>query len=130
MTVHAGRPRALVVDDDAAVLEFLAAAFARLGWDVVLVEDGARAFDAAREHAPDLVMLDLMMPGLDGYSVLTRLRQDRALRDTPIVLVSAEPASVHDSIGRDLGATAYLEKPLAVADLRRLLESLSVRSRE
>ena len=128
MSAGSGRARVLIVDDDVSVLKFLSAAFQRLGWEVRALADGAAAFDAAREQPPDLVLLDLLMPGLDGYSVLARMRQDEALRAVPVVLPSGEPASVHDAIGRELGATAYLEKPLGLADLRRFLDRLSVRS--
>lgn len=122
------KPRALIVDDDVTVLRFLSIAFSRMGWEVTALTDGADAFDAARADKPDLVILDLMMPGLDGYAVLAHLRQNESLRDVPVVLLSGEPAGVHDSIGMELGATAYLQKPLGLADLRRFLDRLALRS--
>lgn len=128
MSAGSSKPRALIVDDDVTVLRFLSIAFARMGWETTTLTDGAGAADAARAEVPDLVILDLMMPGLDGYAVLAHLRQDPAMRDVPVVLLSGEPADVHDVIGQELGATAYLQKPLGVADLKRFLDRLALRS--
>jgi DNA-binding response OmpR family regulator len=128
MTDGPSRPRVLIVDDDAAVLRFLTMAAERLGWEATGLSDGAKAFDTARTLKPDLVLLDLMMPGHDGYSILAHLRQDESLRDMPVCLLSGEPAAVHDAIGRELGATAYLEKPVGIKELRAFLDRISVKS--
>jgi DNA-binding response OmpR family regulator len=128
MSAGPAKPRALLVDDDPGVLRFLSIAFGRMGWEVQCLTDGQGAYEAARANLPDLVILDLMMPGLDGYAVLAHLRQDDALRDVPVVLLSGEPAGVHDAIGQELGATAYLQKPLGLAALRSFLDRLGSRS--
>lgn len=120
----AKRYRALIVDDNPAILSLLEETFSAMGWAVATVDRGDVVVDRAREVAPDLVLLDLMMPGLDGFSALARLRREPALGETPVILMSGEPASVHGSIGSELGATAYLEKPFDLGDLRVLVDGL------
>ncbi len=106
-----GAPLILVVDDDPANRDVLSRRLARLGYETAEAADGVEALDRMAAGDIDLVLLDLMMPVMDGYGVLTRRRDDPALRDIPVLMISAsdEPENVVRCI--ELGAEDYLPKP-------------------
>jgi DNA-binding NarL/FixJ family response regulator len=118
-------PRILAVDDDPQSLEVARARLASLGYDVITAPDGEHALTAVREHAPDLILLDVMMPGLDGLEVCRRLRSDPSLSFMPIIIVTARADSADTVAGLDAGADEYLTKPLdhdaLVARVRSIL---------
>ncbi|MDX1659506.1 MAG: response regulator transcription factor [Nitriliruptorales bacterium] len=112
----------LVVDDDRAVRESLDRALRLHGYDVSLAEHGLDALQAVEEGAPDAIVLDVMMPGLDGFAVTRRLRQDGD--DTPILMLTARDA-VEDRVeGLEVGADDYLVKPFALEELVARLRAL------
>jgi serine phosphatase RsbU (regulator of sigma subunit) len=117
------RARLLVVDDVEANRDLLARRLRRLGHEVASVADGAAALAHVAREDTDLVLLDVMMPGLSGYDVLARLKADPALRHVPVVMVSAldELASVVRCL--ELGAEDYLPKPFEPAILRARVEA-------
>jgi DNA-binding response OmpR family regulator len=112
----AGSPaRILVVEDERALRETLAYNLRRAGFDVRLVEDGAGALAAARARPPDLILLDVLLPGgIDGFEVCRLLRHD--LR-CPIVLVSALAEEVDRVVGLEVGADDYVVKPFSIVEL-------------
>ena len=107
-------PVIVVVDDDRASLDLMTAYLDGLGVRVVLGRDGNEGIELVREHAPAAVILDIRLPGMDGWSVLTALRADEATRDIPVVIVS-----ILDERSRGLahGAADYLVKPVGRDDL-------------
>jgi CheY-like chemotaxis protein len=107
----ASRPKILVVDDEPFNVDFLQQELDDLGYDTVVAFDGAQALDQVRAEAPDLVLLDIMMPVMDGFAVLERLKAEPATRDIPVVIISA--VSDLQSIVRGIrhGADDYLPKP-------------------
>ncbi|MGH7162719.1 MAG: response regulator [Planctomycetota bacterium] len=117
MTGPTPLPLALLADDDGQVRRAVSAVLRRAGWRTQEVASGDGVLPAARACRPDLVILDLMMPGADGYTVLAQIKQDPRLRRVPILLMSGEPAEVHRAIGMDLGATEFVEKPFDPARL-------------
>ena len=110
-------PRILVVDDDAAVRDVLRTTLARGGYDVLAAASGMEGLVRAQEERPDLVLLDVMMPGMDGWEVLKLLKLDPATRDIPVVIVSvrAEPRDRIRALQE--GAVDYVAKPFAVEEL-------------
>lgn len=117
------RPRVLVVDDEAGVRRALQRGLTAEGMDVVTAADGPAALRAALTGSFDVVLLDIMLPGLSGYRVLQRIRAEGVR--TPVLLVSAKDGEVDQADGLDLGADGYLVKPFSfvvlVAQVRALL---------
>ena len=106
--------RVLVVDDDPGVLSGLRRAFVLEGYDVEVAEDGETAIAKASSQAPDLVVLDVMLPGLDGLTVCQRLRTRSAM---PILMLTAKDTVPDRVEGLDRGADDYLVKPFAIDEL-------------
>src|SRR5437879_8283624 len=109
MTVDASS-RILVVDDDPTVAEVVARYLEREGCQVEVVGDGVTAVERATADPPDLMVLDLMLPGLDGLEVCRRLR---ALAPVPVIMLTARGEETDRIIGLDLGADDYLTKPFS-----------------
>ncbi|MBX7197093.1 MAG: response regulator [Sandaracinaceae bacterium] len=121
------RPRLLLVDDGVDVLDMLAVLLREEGFEVATANDGLAALEACRARVPDLMLLDLNMPGLDGFQVLARLKADERLRDTSVVVISGSPSDSDVVRALELGATDYLTKPYAfpilLARVRAVLRS-------
>jgi DNA-binding response OmpR family regulator len=115
-------PRVLVVDDEPMVRDVLARYLAKDGFDVRLAEDGAQALDRFSEEPPDLVVLDLMLPVVDGLEVFRRMR---AGGHTPIIMLTAKGEETDRIVGLELGADDYVTKPFSprevVARVRAVL---------
>jgi two-component system cell cycle response regulator len=116
--------KVLIVDDNEAFLE-LNAAFLSLDGHAVLTSDDARkTLDLVRKEQPDIVLLDIVMPGMDGYQVCRQIKDDPAARDTLIVMMTALPASSR-AHSREAGADAYLAKPIPSHELREIIQRLA-----
>ncbi len=119
----------LVVDDEPDLVDLLAYNLEREGYAVLTARDGLRALDLAIAHAPDLVVLDVMMPGLDGLGVARRLREHATLRHVPILMLTALEGPDDQVRGLDVGADAYLSKgvpiPVLLSQVRALLRGAS-----
>jgi len=118
--------RILVIDDDKSITSFLRRALSYSGYSVDVKENGQLGLQSALESPPDLVVLDIMMPGLDGYEVCRRLR---AAGDVPILMLTARD-EIRDRVrGLDVGADDYLVKPFALEELQARIRAL-LRRRE
>jgi DNA-binding response OmpR family regulator len=117
------KPRVLVVDDELGVRRALQRGLGAEGMDVVTAADGPSALDIARTGAFDVILLDIMLPGLSGYRVLQALRAEGV--STPVLLVSAKDGEIDQADGLDLGADGYVVKPFSfvvlVAQVRAVL---------
>jgi signal transduction histidine kinase/DNA-binding response OmpR family regulator len=111
----------LVIDDDLAALDLSHRALSREGYHVRTASSGAEGLVMARQHRPDLVVLDVMMPGLDGWQVLHSLRGDPVLGSVPVLMLSM--LNEHD-LGLLLGASGYLVKPVESAELTAVVRDL------
>jgi len=105
-------PRILVADDNETNRDILATRLEANGYEVLHAADGEQALAVTREHRPDLILLDIMMPKLDGIEVCKRLKADATLPFTPIILVTAKAESRDVVQGLDAGADEYLTKPI------------------
>ena len=107
----------LLVDDNADMREYVAGLLSEHGIAVDAVADGLQALDAARAHAPDLILSDVMMPGMTGFELLDAVRADKGLRDTPVILLSARAGQEARVEGLAAGADDYLTKPFTAREL-------------
>lgn len=110
--------RVLIVDDDVQLLRGLTISLTHEGYDVTTVSSGARVLDAIAHVDPHVVLLDVMMPGVDGWEVLRRIRNNPSTMGLPVLMLTAkdsEDAKVH---GFELGADDYLTKPFSIRELR------------
>jgi len=122
------RKLVLVADDDPDILDLVTFRLDRAGYEVVQARDGQEALDAALERTPDLCVLDVMMPRLDGYEVTRRLRQESATRSVPIILLTARAQEADVQRGFESGATDYVKKPFSPQELRARVEALLARN--
>jgi two-component system response regulator MtrA len=108
------KPRVLVVDDDSALAEMLGIVLRTDGFDPAFVADGARALHAFRETKPDIVLLDLMLPGMSGIDVCRAIRAESG---TPIIMLTAKTDTVDVVLGLESGADDYVMKPFKPKEL-------------
>jgi DNA-binding response OmpR family regulator len=111
------KPRILVVDDEPEAVELLEFNLKQAGFDVLTAADGAEALRKARSVAPDLLVLDLMLPEIDGLEVCKMLRRDPTTQGLPIVMVTAKAAEIDRILGLELGADDYVTKPFSPREL-------------
>jgi DNA-binding response OmpR family regulator len=104
-------PMILVADDEEDVRELVTYRLTRSGYEVLEATNGEQAFELAVEHSPDLALLDVMMPRLDGYELTRKLRSEEALHSLPIILLTASAQETDVSRGFEAGADDYMKKP-------------------
>jgi DNA-binding response OmpR family regulator len=125
-----GRPLVLVADDDADILTLVSFRLERAGCEVIQARNGDEALELALARVPDLAVLDVMMPGLDGYAVTRELRARETTRALPIILLTARAQAEDVARGLEAGADDYVKKPFDARDLRErvqhMLDSKSV----
>ena len=114
------RPRVLVVDDDADLAEVLRQALSEEGYAVATVPHGAAALDILRQHEPEVILLDLRMPLMDGWSFVECYRAANGRPPAPVILISG--VSDLEVAARQLGADAYFRKPFDIELLVRAIE--------
>lgn len=112
-----GHERILLVEDDPDSLELMGQIVETAGYQVERVVTGFQALAKAADGRFDVVLLDVMLPGVDGFEVCHRLRRDPATADLPIILISAKGRDEDVETGNRVGANAYLMKPISRADL-------------
>jgi adenylate cyclase len=117
-------PRILIVDDNAMNVKVLQTRLAAEGYEIITAADGEEGLSCAREHTPDLILLDVMMPKLDGFEVCRRLRADAAFPFTPIIMVTAMADSKDVVAGLEAGGDEYLTKPVDHAALAARVRSM------
>jgi adenylate cyclase len=117
-------PRILIVDDNPTNVKVLQTRLAAEGYEIVTAADGEEGLAAARQHTPDLILLDVMMPKLDGFEVCRRLRADAAFPFTPIIMVTAMADSKDVVAGLEAGGDEYLTKPVDHAALAARVRSM------
>ena len=116
--------RILVADDNDASRELIREVLEMSGYDVVEAADGRDAVNRARESSPDLVLVDIQMPRLDGYGVLRELRADPRLSELRVVALTAFAMQGDSDRARDAGFNGYITKPVQIAALRQEIKKL------
>jgi len=113
--------RVLVVEDEPTIAEVLAYLLEDEGFTVAIAESGPEALEAVRAGTPDLVLLDLMLPGLNGLEVC---RSIRGMSSVPIIVITARAGEAEKVVGLEAGADDYLTKPFSIAELRARIHAL------
>ena len=112
----------LVVDDEIYIVHILDFSLGMEGYEVVTALDGEQGLEKARTQRPDLIVLDIMMPKLDGYETCKMLKADPETRSIPIILLSAKGRNIDQKIGFEVGADDYITKPFSP---RKLVERIN-----
>ena len=120
----ADAPQVLIIEDSEEVRSFVAEVLAPAGYRLLLAADGTAGLALARAEVPDLILSDVMMPGLSGYEVCAALKADAATSHIPVVLLTARSAADDRLLGLETGAQAYLPKPFRPRELRAQVQSL------
>ena len=118
------RPRVLIVDDDQDTRDLYAWCLLASGWIVEAVVDGQDALVAAEDFAPDVIVVDLRLPVIDGFGLTRRLKADANTRHIPIVAVSGMDPRQAESLSVEAGCEVFVAKPCVPEDLRALLERM------
>ncbi len=120
------KPKLLIIDDDQGLLRALELYFDQHGYRVVKAQEGSKGLRKLYESHPDLVCLDVMMPGIDGWEVLKRIRE---MTDLPVIMLTARGAETERVKGLKLGADDYVSKPFSMRELEARVEAVLRRSR-
>src|SRR5437763_6582582 len=134
---HAGRPPGrgtmqatiLVADDDESIRLILSTLFEEAGYHVLCAEDGRMAVELAVQHRPDVTILDVLMPGMDGFAACRAIKTDRRTADIPVLLLTALAQTTSKVQGLEYGANDYITKPFETVELlARLRNTLTHKS--
>ena len=121
------QPVILAADDDEDILQLVSFRLGRSGYRVLQAHDGEEAVALALEHEPDLAVLDVMMPKMDGFEVVRRLRAEEATKSIPIIMLTARAQDTDVQGGFEAGANDYLRKPFSPKELRTRVQALLAR---
>lgn len=120
----AEKPRILLVDDEMSIIQTVQTRLKHEGYDVLIAKDGQEALTIARAEQPALIILDLMLPKLNGYEVCTMLKQDTRYQKIPIMLFTARARDEDEKLGYECGADAYVRKPFKTTELLGQIRTL------
>ncbi|MCT4621346.1 MAG: response regulator transcription factor [Marinisporobacter sp.] len=112
-----GKKTVLVVDDEQHIIELIQFNLESHGYEVITSENGEDAIAVAEEKMPDVIILDLMLPGIDGFEACKRIRSNEKTRKIPIIMLTAKGEEMDKVLGLELGADDYLTKPFSVREL-------------
>lgn len=118
----------LVVDDEEHIQELIKFNLEKNGYKVILADNGIDAIKLAKENLPQLMLLDLMLPGMDGLDVCKEIRKDLSMPNMPIIMITAKGEEIDKIIGLELGADDYITKPFSVRELVARIKAILRRS--
>lgn len=121
-------PRILMVDDEKDIVDLVAYNLEKEGYETLKALDGEKALQLVRTKTPDLVVLDLMLPGIQGLEVCKRIRKDPETASIPIIMLTAKGAEVDKIVGLEVGADDYITKPFSVKELLARIKAVLRRS--
>ncbi len=120
----------LVVDDEEDILNLLSYNLEKAGFLVVTAEDGPEALELAVKEVPDLILLDIMLPNMEGTEVLKRLKADASTEGTPVIMLTAKGEEIDRIVGFELGADDYITKPFSPRELILRVRAIFKRTRD
>jgi chemosensory pili system protein ChpA (sensor histidine kinase/response regulator) len=118
------KPVVMVVDDSITVRKVTTRLLERNDYEVLTAKDGVDALAQLQEHRPDVMLLDVEMPRMDGFELATNVRNDAELKDIPIIMITSRTASKHRQRAMDIGVNEYMGKPYNESDLLANIENL------
>ncbi len=118
------KTRILAVDDDGTILRVIEALLIPHGYEVVLARNGQEAIEVMTSTKPDLVLMDIMMPKMDGYTALGAIKNDVATKEVPVVMVTAVGQELNKKLAEKLGAAGYITKPFQSPELLEVINRL------
>lgn len=118
------KKKILIIEDEPDMIAMLRTRLEAHNFDVLVANDGQEGFDMYMNHSPDLIILDIMLPKLNGYEVCRKIRRDRDDSSTPIMMLSAKNQDIDRIVGRVIGAETYLTKPFCAEELMNNIEKL------
>ena len=118
------KPRILIVDDEPLNVKLFAAILSSDSYEIIRAFNGEQALEKVNEECPDLILLDIMMPGIDGFEVTRQLKGRIETRDIPIILITAFDVADYKVIGYEAGADEFLNKPVKAPELKSRVKSL------
>lgn len=107
----------LIVEDDHDILQLLSYNLQTAGFDVATAQDGYEALESVKQHPPDLILLDLMIPGIDGFEVCKELKRNGTFKHIPVIMLTARGEEIDRIVGLELGADDYVVKPFSPREL-------------
>ena len=116
--------RILVIDDEKDILKLLQYNLEKEGYEILVAKTGEDGFTSAKNQLPDLIILDLMLPGMDGFEVCKLLRAERSTKNIPILMLTAKGSEIDQVVGLELGASDYIAKPFSVKVLLARLKNI------
>ncbi|GAA0788835.1 response regulator [Hathewaya limosa] len=116
--------RILIVDDEEHIQELIKFNLEKNGYKAFCVGNGLDAIKVAKEEIPDLILLDLMLPGMDGYDVCKQIRNDSSLSNIPIIMITAKGEEFDKILGLELGADDYITKPFSIRELMARVKAI------
>jgi len=114
----------LIADDKPEVVELVRVTLEGEDYQILSAFDGEEALEKIRKEKPDLILLDIVMPKIDGFEVLSKLKNDSQTKDTPVIILTAQGQKVDQEKGRRLGAQDYITKPFSPSALLNKIEEL------
>ncbi len=118
------KKKILIVDDDPDVRLLIATRLESMGYDTIGAEDGQTGLDLARKDPPDLILLDLMLPKLNGYKVCRMLKFDKSYEHVPIVIISSKGSEEDKKLADEVGADGYITKPFEKTEIAATIQKL------
>lgn len=114
----------VIADDEHKIIMTLEYAFRKNGYEVFIARDGSEVLDILKEEIPDIILLDIMMPNVDGYTTLAEIKKNEKLKNVKVIFLSAKSGEANIKKGLDLGADAYITKPYSIKKLMEKVDEL------
>ncbi len=119
------KKKILVVDDDPYILMSLEFLMKKNGFDVMVARNGTEALDIVEKQLPNLILLDIMMPDVDGYEICRYIKSSKKLKEAKVVFMSAKTKEADIKKGYDLGASLYITKPFSTREMMKQIKELA-----
>ncbi|RKX42037.1 MAG: DNA-binding response regulator, partial [Thermotogae bacterium] len=123
------KKRILVVDDDPSIIELVSYNLAKEGYDVIKAYDAEEALKMSNNESVDMFIVDIMLPGMDGFELVRRLRSTEKYRTTPVIFLSAKGEEFDKVLGLELGADDYITKPFSIREMTARIKAVFRRIR-